>query len=344
MCKPQVFCLTPVKDEAWILERFLKCASIWADRIIIADQGSTDGSREIAQKSPKVTVIDNPSQGWSEPIRQQMLLGEARRTPGPKILLSLDADEFLTANLLTSPEWDSILSAAPGTVIGLQWPEIEVNFSDLSYFYYPTILPVGFVDDGSEHKPQLIHGRRVPMSAHCPMLALTEIKLMHYCLVDIDRFKSRIRWYQCFEHLALKKKPIELYRYYHKVRCVPPQAIGKVPREWIEGYEERGIDMSSVNRERRYRWDREVLEYFKEHGTAKFRRLAIWDADWATLRDELCPQESTTRLSDPRSKFDKLVHRWLELSQPDFSLYATPWIGRRIFHNCVQKALGSLGW
>jgi len=344
MSKPLIFCLTPVKNEAWILERFLKCASLWADHIIIADQGSTDGSREIAQKFAKVTLIDNTSEGLSEPIRQQMLLAEARRNPGPKVLFSLDADEFLTANFLTSPEWDSVLTAAPGTVIGIQWPEIATDCSDLTFFYYPIILPFGFVDDGSEHEPQLIHGRRVPMPNSCRMLTLTEIKLMNYCLVDINRFKSRIRWYQCFEHLAREKRSIELYRYYHKIRFVPEQAISNVPREWVAGYQERGIDMSSVNREGSYRWDREVLHYFKEHGTKKFRRLAIWDVDWSKLRDELYPQESANNLSDPRSKFDKLVHRWLEFTQPDFSLYANPWIGRRILHNFVQKALGALGW
>jgi len=344
MSKPLIFCLTPVKNEAWILERSLKCASLWADRIIIADQGSTDGSREIAQKFPKVTLIDNTSPAWNEPDKYQMLLAEARRTAGPKILFSVDADEFLTANFLTSPEWQSILSAPPGTVIGIQLPEIEVNFSDLTFFYYPTILPVGFVDDGSEHKPQLIHGRRLPMPDGCRILTLTEIKLMHYCLADINRFKSRIRWYQCFEHLALKKKPIDLYRFYHKVRFVSPKTIAQVPKEWIDGYEQRGIDMSSVNRDGSYRWDREVLEYFKEHGTEKFRRLAIWDVDWSKLRDELYPEESKMGSLDPRGKFDKLVHRWLESTQPDFSLYASPPLGRRFFHKCVQKVLCSLGW
>jgi glycosyltransferase involved in cell wall biosynthesis len=344
MSKPLVFCLTPVKNEAWILERFLKCASLWADHIIIADQGSKDGSREIAQKFPKVKLLDNTSKGLSEPVRQQMLLAEARRIPGPKVLFSLDADEFLTANFFTSPEWDSILSAPPGSAIGIQWPEIEVNFSDLSYFYYPLILPFGFVDDGTEHKPELIHGRRVPKSTAGGMLSLTEIKLMHYCLVDIDRFNSRIRWYQCFEHLSFQKRPIDLYRYYSKIRFIPPQMTAKVPREWIEGYEERGIDMSSVDRDASYRWDREVLEYFKEHGTKKFKRLAIWDVDWSALRDESYPGESLKDLSDPRSKFDKLVHRWLRFSQPDFSLYAHPKIIRRVFHEFVQRVLGLLGW
>ena len=38
--KPTVVCLTPVKNEAWILDRFLKCAGLWAEHIIIADQGA----------------------------------------------------------------------------------------------------------------------------------------------------------------------------------------------------------------------------------------------------------------------------------------------------------------
>lgn len=48
--KPIVCCLTPVKNEACILERFLYAASLWADHIIVADQMSTDESREIAKK------------------------------------------------------------------------------------------------------------------------------------------------------------------------------------------------------------------------------------------------------------------------------------------------------
>ncbi len=47
--KPLLICLTPIKNEAWILDRFLKCASLWADYIIIADQQSTDSSIEIAK-------------------------------------------------------------------------------------------------------------------------------------------------------------------------------------------------------------------------------------------------------------------------------------------------------
>ena len=80
MLKPTVICLTPVKNEAWILERFLRCASLWADYIIIADQGSDDGSVEIATRFPKVILVENPSSIFNEPERQKLLL-EAARIP-----------------------------------------------------------------------------------------------------------------------------------------------------------------------------------------------------------------------------------------------------------------------
>lgn len=343
MRRPLVFCLTPVKNEAWILERFLRCASLWADRIIIADQGSTDGSREIAQKFPKVTIIDNTSKEFNEPERQRMLIAEARRIADPKVLLALDADEFLTANFLTSPEWESIINAPPGTVIRFQWPQIEKNVSDLLFFNYPHEVPFGFSDDGSEQEGKSIHSCRVPVPTGCQTVAATEIKIMHYSLLDRDRFKSRIRWYQCFEHLTMKKRPVELYRYYHPylhMACVTKP----IPREWIQGYEERGIDMSSVNCDGVYRWDTEVLQYFEKYGLGEFRRLAIWDVDWGKIYHDAYPQEPTKAFADPRSRLEKVVHRWLEATQHDFGHYANPSIGRRLAHRCVQKTLGLLGW
>lgn len=344
MQRPLVFCLTPVKNEAWILERFLKCASLWADQIIIADQGSTDGSKEIAARFPKVTIIDNSLQEYNEPERQKLLIAEARRTPGHKVLLALDADEFLTANFLTSPEWESILTSPPGTVISFQWPIIQANMSDLSFFYFRSEIPVGFIDDGTEHDGKLIHSCRVPNPPGAPSLLPTQIKLMHYCLLDRDRFRSRMRWYQCFEYLTLKRRPIELYRFYNLVVYVSSEAIKPVPPEWIRGYEEQGIEMSIINRPGGYRWDKEVLEYFEEHGVEKFRRLGVWDVDWSVIYHDICPGEPQKPIRDPRSGFERLVHRWLEWTQPNFCLYAKPGLAARVAQKLVRKALWVLGW
>jgi glycosyltransferase involved in cell wall biosynthesis len=344
MQRPLLVCLTPVKNEAWILERFLKCTSVWADHVIIADQNSTDGSREIARRYPKVTLIDNPSEAFNEPERQQMLLAEARRIPGAKILLALDADEFLTANFLTSPEWETILRAPPGTVIRFPWLDILSDASALRYFRYRWAPPIGYVDDDAEHKGPAIHSVRIPVPPGSATLIPTQIKLMHYAMLDLERFKSKIRWYQCFEHINLHRKPLHLYRFYHENLFVSQGVIQPVPREWIQGYEERGIDMSTVYREGVYRWDREVLKYFEKYGTARFKRLAFWDVDWNRLYNDHHPHGPQKNFPDPRTRLTKLVHRWLMWTQPDFCLYAVPPFRRRLVYGLAHKLLGLLGW
>jgi glycosyl transferase family 2 len=342
--RPKLICLTPVLNEAWILERFLKCASIWADHIIIADQQSTDGSREIASRFPKVTLVDNPSETFNEPERQQMLVAAARRIPGPKILMALDADEFFTANFLTSPEWETILNSPPGTVIRFQWLEIISEASGLRYFRFPWDIPIGYVDNDAAHSGPVIHSVRIPVPPGAPTLLPAQIKLMHYCLIDRERFRSKIRWYQCFEHINLHKKPLELYRFYHQDLFVSPSVIQPVPWEWIQEYEKRGIDISTVQREGLYRWDKEVLRYFEKYGTAKFRRLAIWDANWNNLYRDHHPLGPKKKFPDPRKRLTRLVHRWLEWTQPDFCHYATRSIRRRLVYRLAKTSLGLLGW
>ena len=98
--QPLIVCLTPVKNEAWVLDRFLQCASHWADHIIIADQGSTDGSQEIAKKYPKVMLVENKEKQFQGTGMRKLLLHESRKIPGSKLLIALDADEILPLSLL----------------------------------------------------------------------------------------------------------------------------------------------------------------------------------------------------------------------------------------------------
>ena len=118
---PRIIVLTPVRNEAWILDRFLAVTSRFADQIILADQHSTDDGRAIAARYPKVALIENPSHGFNEAERQLLLLEAARRlAPGPRLLLALDADELLAADAPASPDWQRMLAAPPGTVLGLE--------------------------------------------------------------------------------------------------------------------------------------------------------------------------------------------------------------------------------
>lgn len=47
MNRPIHIVMTPTRNEAWVIRAFLEGNGLWADYIIIADQMSIDGTREI---------------------------------------------------------------------------------------------------------------------------------------------------------------------------------------------------------------------------------------------------------------------------------------------------------
>ncbi len=315
MSKVSIICLTPVKNEAWILDRFLQCASLWADHIIIADQQSDDGSREIASKYSKVILIDNPSPTFNEPERQKLLINEARKIPGSRLLITLDADEMLTANFKDSPEWQTILQAPIGTVINFQW----VNLCpDMKNCWIPNRdFSWGFMDDNSEHLGRKIHSSRIPIPSKAPIITLRDIKVLHYQYTDWERMKSKHRWYQCWERLnQSSRSAIDIYRQYHHMYSISPEEFIPLQKEWFSGYLDNNIDMTSVRSSSVFWWDKEVISWLDKHGTTKFKKEAIWDLDWSKLAKQINSGFLAVDYSDPRSKFDKLIHIWLKRTQP----------------------------
>ena len=331
---PTLICLTPVKNEAWILDRFLQCASTWADHIIVADQHSDDGSRAIARSYGKVTLIDNDHPGYDERARQKLLIDAARDVPvdGKRILMALDADEILTANWMESPEWDRLLAAPPGTVLRFQWANVTPSIKE--GWVPEKKIPFGFVDDGSPHKGYKIHSPRVPVPEGAPSLVFEDIHVLHYQYANWPRMKSKQRWYQCYERLEHPdKRPITIYRQYHHMDAARQNAE-PLPQEWFAGYENRGIDMTTVPKKEYYYWDEQLVKLFQEHGTNPFQRLDVWNVDWSALGEKKGIRVNG-RMQDPRTRFDRSVHQWLAQSQSS----------RNSLHvRIIQKILQLAGW
>lgn len=327
--KPKIICLTPVKNESWILEKFLLAASLWADHIIIADQFSDDNSREIAGKFDKVILIKNPSVEFNEPERQRLLIEAARKIEGPRLLITLDADEFLTANFHDSDEWKFIMHAPPGTVIRFRWINLK---PDLTKYWTPDIyFPWGFMDDGSEHTGAVIHSTRIPMPLNPMTIDLEEIKVLHYQYTDWERMASKHRWYQCWEVLNRPKRGgLEIYRQYHHMYEVNDSDLHEVKEEWFDYYLSNNVDMKSVTKEGIYWWDREVLGYFQRYGTKVFRKLDIWDTDWKKLADHF-KIEGVPADNDPRNFVDKMIYAWLKSEA-----YKKPGISNKILRKLLS--------
>ncbi len=315
----KIICLTPVKNEAWILRRFLECASLWADYIIVADQGSTDGSVEIAKSYEKVILVKNNNPEFNEEERQKLLIDESRKIDGKKLLISLDADEFLTANFTCSVEWETLKAAKPGTVIKFKLINLLPNMEKA---WIPDVyFPWGIIDDGvAEHRGTYIHSTRIPLPKAYPTILLNEIKVLHYQYTDWQRMESKHRWYECLEVLKNNKKHyIDIYRQYHHMYKAKYRDTVDVNVNWFSYYQSRGIDMTSVSVDAFYYWDKTVIGFLYQHSPKVFRKIDIWRVDWNQKAKQLGLDFSLEK--DPRTFKDKVMYQYLRVTMPYYNKF-----------------------
>jgi hypothetical protein len=324
-------CVTPTRNEAWIINQFLAAVKTWADHVIVADQGSTDGTLQQLQNTPGVEVVINDSPVFDEAHRQKILLERARQFEGRRILIALDADEVLSANCLESKEWKRIADAEPGTVLRFRWVNVLPGFQQAWIPDAPLVC--GFIDDGSEHKGvQRIHNPRLPCPINAPVIDFEDVVVLHFQYAFWERMISKHRWYQAWEYLKHQQKgPLEIFReYHHMYGSWEQDEIHPIQPEWFDGYKRAGIDFRSLKSEPVTWWDREIVEILREHGPERFRRIAIWDKDWNAIAARI--ETNCADLSDPRSPWEKTVHRLLAFSQP----HRRNW-GVRAFEYLLRK-------
>lgn len=312
MTRRPLICLTPVKNESWILEPFLQAAAAWADNIIIADQGSDDGSREIAARHSKVWLIDNREQRFNEPERQRLLIDAARSRWPDAILIALDADEMLAPSFGGPSVRARLAGLPPGTNLRMCWHNVQPGMQRL--WRTPHLRVFGFVDDGTAHQGMPIHSPRVPLGTQ-PLADFTETPVYHFQFVDWERMVSKHRWYQCHERvIGPASSAVAIYRQYHHMHVIPRSWDAEFPAADLRAFSGQGVELDGVRFEGVYRWDAEVLKLFAQHGAAVFRREAIWSADWAAIAQRI-PGAGLAVPTDPRRPIDRWMHAWLSGTQ-----------------------------
>jgi glycosyltransferase involved in cell wall biosynthesis len=331
--RPAVICVTPARNEAWILERFLRAAELWADHVIVADQRSTDQTVAIARQFDKVRVLTNSADRYDEGHRQQILISAARELPGPRVIIALDADEFLSPSW-DSLEWNRALRSPPGTVLAFDW--VNILQDGRCGWIPPEKIPYGLIDDGSNHDGEQIHATRIPVAPQAAIHHLSETKVIHLQYTDWPRMKSKQRWYQCWERINHpRKRPIQIYRQYHRMDAFPPDELHAVPDDWIRQYAKLGIDLRPHNSEGPYWWDEEVLDWLVDRGPDEFAKLDVWDEDWNAVAASLGRQVAPNKVADPRRTFERSIHAWLRRTQPRAGAASTRWF---------QRVLIPFGW
>lgn len=313
--KPLLIVLTPVYNEAWILRAFLKATSLWADYIIIADQMSDDGSRELYEKfnvltnegvnehKCKLIVIDNPRKEMHQAATRRLLFEEAKKIKGDKILFTLDADEFLSGDFMETEGWKTIMNSEQGDVFEFRW----MNLSEEGSLYTPFIpyYWAAHIDDellNGEFPDNFIHEWRLPWPKHVNHeYTIEDICFIHFARVNAARQRNKERFYQVSQSSTLNwYSGIGFYRMY---RSENAEKMHVVPEDTYAFYEKNNIDIISLldlNDEGMH-YTSVVLNKFRENGTRFYKKLDIWDEKFIQKYG----------ITDPRSWLDKLMHKYL---------------------------------
>ncbi len=302
--------MTPVRNEAWVLRAFLESASRWADYIIIADQMSTDGSREIAAQFEKVILIDNNNPDFNEAERQAMLIAKAREVAAGRdtLLWGLDADEILSANYRETEDWNHILHSEPGDVFWFKWAEIcpdKTHYWISPKTYYPWL----FHDDGKEPHGNYVrnmHSMRIPYPIEeKQMFYVDDFRVLHLAYLNKYRTEAKRRFYTFIDWEMNKKSPVSLARTYLQTK--KDQTVLELSDDFIYSEERDGFNLwELIDTDGRITWfDEYIIDHLASHSVSDTRKLPLWD-------DEFLSQY---HLKDPRRGIDRLIHNYLGYSK-----------------------------
>lgn len=301
---PLKIVLVPVRNEAWILRAFLTATSIWADYIIIADQMSADGSREIYAEFPKVRLIDNNNSEMHMAATRRLLFKEAQKIKGDKILFALDADEFLSGDFLNSAGWKSIVESKPGEVFSWRWMNLQPGCKTYTT-WQPYYWAVHVSDDlwEGEFPDNFIHEWRLPW----PKTVMKETVIkdfcsLHFARVNTIRQENKVRFYQMSTFAKqCSESGIRMYRMYHEQE--KKERVFTLPSDAFITYLLHGVnilDLIKMDDEGKY-YISECKRMVKEHGIKRFKKLDIWS-------DEFC---FATNTSVPYKWVDKIIFFYL---------------------------------
>ncbi len=232
----------PVKNEDWILEFSLQCASLWVDNIIVADQNSTDTTPMICNKFDKVICVKNELSNLDQSHARQILLNKARELFGTdNIIIALDADEILSANVLNNINFDSqVCNLLPGESMILQWimlsKDIHSHIVEKNSIWSANFKHFIFRDDGKlNFSNKKTSEPRMPEDYMRKSVKNNEIKVLHFHFLDFERMLSKQRRYRIFDFLeqSTLKKAIKINRMYFETKNISQPETTKLSKEWL---------------------------------------------------------------------------------------------------------------
>lgn len=306
--RPLLIAISSNRNYGWVVPAFLKANTHWADFIVITDQMSTDGSREMYAQYNNVIVVDDNDMQFKENTRARMAFEKGRDLAAGRdaIYFALDIDEVLPANWMETGDGKKILNSKPGDMFGLKWANLQPD--NKTYIEEPNWQYKIFHDNG-------MAWQECQNELHAPHLPYTSWDIEPYRITDFPNlhfghYNKRWRifngkYYGVLDvHQHRTKSVIPLNRgYYYSDPQEKIYPRHEVKEEWL--YED--IDLYGlIDLTVKPQGLKLIRELIEQDGIKKFRSVDIWD-------EELCGE---LQVEDPRTVGWKMLHWYLRKSQP----------------------------
>jgi peptidoglycan/xylan/chitin deacetylase (PgdA/CDA1 family)/glycosyltransferase involved in cell wall biosynthesis len=197
--RPQLACLLPVRNGEADLPGYFESVRGFADTILALDDGSTDGTRELLESEPLVSVVlGNPRRpdfrGWDDAGNRNRLL-EAAEQLEPHWIISLDADERIGADegaaLRRFVESDAIRGYAYGFRVFRMWEDLE-HYTQSGLWVY-RLFSGG---PGLSFPSKRLHFVPVPRTIPRHRWIRTTIRIQHLASLTPERRALRFAKYE----------------------------------------------------------------------------------------------------------------------------------------------------
>lgn len=200
----RVFANVMVKDEAIILPHVFEYWKDYpVDQWVFFDDNSKDNTVEVINDlfGDKAVVLGTKDSSFSE-CRNRSSMLEHSRDSGADIVLAIDADELLSANLVEG--WNSIGEAAEKNEIQLYWYNVVGNISkirqDPMYLQNYRMFFISLDKCGRFDMTQYkYHTPRLPES-NLPRLYTKEIGVIHLQSINKRFYALKQLWYKHYEY------------------------------------------------------------------------------------------------------------------------------------------------
>lgn len=317
--RPLLFCLTCTRNYGWCTRAFLEANTRWADYVVVVDQMSTDGTREMAAEYSNVILIDDNNKTYSETRRSLLLLDYARSIPGDKILVALAIDEVFPANFQTTKDWQRVIQSKPGDVFCINWANIVSGGKQ--FFKEKGDMFRIFHDDGLtsfDNQNKDMHTHCLPYPNNGTDYVIEDFPILHFGHYNVQWNYVKNKYYQMVDYDKNHRSIMTLARFYaDKKYCNHNRVLHDIQKEWLfDDFDLIGlVDVSA-----KPTLCEDMQNFITQNGIEHYQHLNIWQPQILKYLG----------VNDPRKWYDKLLHWYIDITQP---------ISRNILIRAIDKAL-----